>query len=138
MKKKVIAAGGIVKNELDEILMIYRRGKWDLPKGKLDKNETVETCALREVSEETGITNIRLGKLIGKTYHEYFDTWLQKDVIKETFWFEMYITESANLIPQAEEDIEKVEWVSKTKIKTKLENSYKNIEEIITIFLEEY
>src|SRR5687768_2564827 len=49
----VLAAGGLVQNEKEELLMIYRKGKWDLPKGKLDKNEKLEDCALREVMEET-------------------------------------------------------------------------------------
>lgn len=135
MKKKIIAAGGIVINELNEILMIYRRCKWDLPKGKLDKGEAIETCAIREVTEETGITNIQLGKLIGKTYHEYFDNWINKEVIKETYWYEMKVQNKTQLIPQIEEDIETVEWVNKTELPNKLKNSYKNIEEIISIFL---
>lgn len=135
MKKKIIAAGGIVINELNEILMIYRRGKWDLPKGKLDKGEAIETCAIREVTEETGIANIQLRKLIGKTYHEYFDNWINEEVIKETYWYEMKVQNKTQLIPQIEEDIETVEWVNKTELPNKLKNSYKNIEEIISIFL---
>lgn len=135
MKKKIIAAGGIVINELNEILMIYRRGKWDLPKGKLDKGEVIEICAIREVTEETGITNIQLGKLIGKTYHEYFDNWINEEVIKETYWYEMKVQNKTQLIPQIEENIETVEWVNKTELPNKLKNSYKNIEEIISIFL---
>jgi len=72
------AGGGIVTNELGELLMIFRRGKWDLPKGKLDAGETIEECALREVNEETGVQNLELGKLIAITQHEYFDVFQQK------------------------------------------------------------
>ncbi len=136
MKKTIIAAGGIVKNPLNEILMIYRRGKWDLPKGKLDDGESIEACAVREVEEETGIKKIVLGNLIGKTYHEYFDTWQKEEVIKETFWFEMEIQKLTELKPQLEEDIEIVEWVSISELKNKLENTYNNIEEIIVQYLQ--
>jgi 8-oxo-dGTP pyrophosphatase MutT (NUDIX family) len=65
-KKTIVAAGGLVFNENKELLMIYRRSKWDLPKGKLDEGETIEECAIREVEEETGVQQIILGKLIQK------------------------------------------------------------------------
>ena len=58
----VKAAGGLVLNENKELLFIFRRGKWDLPKGKLDEGETIEQCAIREVAEETGVKNISLNK----------------------------------------------------------------------------
>ncbi len=60
--KPVTAAGGLVENEKGEVLLIFRRGKWDLPKGKLDPGETIEQCAVREVEEETGLKNIELKK----------------------------------------------------------------------------
>ena len=74
MEKKIIkAGGGLVLNEKGELLMIYRRGKWDLPKGKLDEGETIEECAVREVMEETGVVNVERGELITIGHHEYFD-----------------------------------------------------------------
>ena len=85
MPKKIIAAGGLVINENDELLMIFRRGKWDLPKGKLDKGESIADCALREVMEETGLQQVKIEKPLGITYHEYFDKRLRNDVIKETY-----------------------------------------------------
>ncbi|MBV9986191.1 MAG: NUDIX domain-containing protein, partial [Chitinophagaceae bacterium] len=104
-KPKIVAAGGLVQNENGELLMIYRRGKWDLPKGKLDKGESIEACALREVTEETGVRNLQLGALIDIGYHEYFDKYLQQEVIKETHWFRMSATGTQHLVPQTEEDI---------------------------------
>ncbi len=127
----IIAAGGLIFNDENKLLMIFRRGFWDLPKGKLDEGETVEACAVREVEEETGLNNIKLGKLIGITFHDYFDTWIAKDVTKETHWFEMHVSNEQQLIPQAEEDIEKAEWASASEVALHLENSYKNIAEII-------
>ena len=67
----VQAAGGMVKNEKNETLLIFRRGKWDLPKGKLDKGESLEECAVREVEEETGLKNVKLVSPLIITYHTY-------------------------------------------------------------------
>jgi 8-oxo-dGTP pyrophosphatase MutT (NUDIX family) len=128
--KKIIAAGGLIFNDKNELLMIFRRGKWDLPKGKLDEGETIEACALREVQEETGL-KAELQNFIGLTYHEYFDKYSQKDVIKETHWFKMHTPDIQQLVPQTEEDIEQIEWVNKEAIDEKLSNSYHNIVEII-------
>lgn len=132
-KPTIIAAGGLVFNEHNELLMILRRGKWDLPKGKLDEGESIEACAVREVTEETGVANIELKKLIGKTYHEYFDKWVGADVIKETWWYLMQVKDSPKLTPQIEEDIEAVIWADTTKIEACLKNSYPNIVEIISL-----
>lgn len=129
--KKIIAAGGLVFNDKNELLMIFRRGKWDLPKGKLDEGETIEACAVREVQEETGLTKIELQDTVGITYHEYFDKYSKKDVIKETHWFKMYAHGDQPLIPQTEEDIEEIEWVNTNQISEKLQKSYINIAEII-------
>jgi len=134
MKKTIIAAGGLVTNDNGELLMIFRRGKWDLPKGKLDEGESIENCALREVKEETGLQNVSVVKFMSLTYHEYFDPHLKQDVIKETHWFEMYTPNDQSLLPQYEEDIEKIEWVNKKSMQEKLSNSYPNIVEIIEKF----
>ena len=128
--KKFIAAGGLVFNDNNELLMIFRRGKWDLPKGKLDEDESIEACAVREVQEETGLS-VELQNFIGLTYHEYFDKYLQQDVRKETHWFKMHAPDAQQLVPQTEEDIEEIEWVDKKDIAEKLNNSYPNIVEII-------
>ena len=130
-KKTIIAAGGLVFNEQNELLMIFRRGKWDLPKGKLDAGETVEACAVREVKEETGLITVELENLIGKTYHEYFDKWVNENVVKESWWYKMKSSVNEKLIPQVEEDIELIEWVDKKNFKKYLDNSYRNISEIV-------
>ncbi|MEO1435804.1 MAG: NUDIX hydrolase, partial [Bacteroidota bacterium] len=108
--KLVPAAGGLVFNANQEALFIFRRGFWDLPKGKVDPGETIEDAAVREVSEETGIQHIERGDLLLVTHHTYKN---RKDrrCLKPTYWYLMNTTES-NLIPQAEEDIEAAEWMT--------------------------
>jgi 8-oxo-dGTP pyrophosphatase MutT (NUDIX family) len=110
MPTQIIAAGGLVTNPQGQILWIFRRGFWDLPKGKLDEGETIQTCAVREVEEETGIKNIRLHELLKFTNHIYFDTHLNQEVVKRTYWFHMTIPTAQIGIPQISEDIEKIEW----------------------------
>jgi len=130
-KKTIIAAGGLVFNERNELLMIFRRGKWDLPKGKLDEGEGIEACAVREVKEETGLNEVALIQFIGKTHHEYFDKWLNEEVVKESWWYEMRSPSTQKLIPQTEEDIELIEWVNEKELSDKLTDSYPSIIEII-------
>lgn len=129
--KTILAAGGLVYNEKDELLMIFRRGKWDLPKGKLDEGERIEDCAVREVMEETGLTTVVRGDLIGITYHQYFDQWVKEEVIKETHWYRMQAPGQQKLVPQTEEDIEIIKWVDEKELENCLKNSYDNIVEIV-------
>lgn len=103
------AAGGLVRNtELNRYLFIFRRGFWDLPKGKIEEGEDELAAALREVEEETGVTNLVPGKALPTTYHTYRNR-KEKRVLKPTYWFRME-TEQQNLVPQAAEDIEKAVW----------------------------
>ncbi len=137
MKKKIIVAGGgLVTNEKDELLLIFRNGFWDLPKGKLDKGETIEACAAREVEEETGVKNIELRELVGITNHEYFDEWKQRQVIKETHWFAMHTSGQQILTPQTEENITEIKWVAVEDMATYLQNTHVNIAAIIHKFYE--
>lgn len=133
--KKIIAAGGLVINEKEEMLFIFRRTHWDLPKGKLDEGESIETCALREVKEETGIKNCILEKFLCKTFHQYFDQWVNEKVIKETWWYLMKSNSSEKLTPQTEEDIEQIIWVDKTDLNILLEKTYPNIIEVIKAYI---
>ena len=123
--KVVEAAGGLVFNEKKETLWILRNGIWDLPKGKLEKNEDLEKAAIREVAEECGVTNLKLVCPMKKTYHVYFHK--GKSVLKITNWYEMFTNSDQNLKPQLEEGITQVEWMDNVKIKEALNNTYDNI-----------
>lgn len=130
-KKIIIAGGGLVQNDRQELLMIFRRGKWDLPKGKLDKGESIKDCAVREVMEETGLVNVIPGDLVDTTFHDYFDPWLQENVTKETHWYSMHAGGDQALVPQAEEDITEIRWVSVNELDTCLANCYDNVIDVI-------
>lgn len=106
--KIIEAAGGVVKNDQNEVLMIFRRDNWDLPKGKIDKGETPEIAAVREIQEETGLVEVKLGDFICHTYHTY--EMKGKRILKKTWWYTMSTPEIA-LTPQTTEDIEEATWV---------------------------
>ena len=133
---KLIAAGGIITNENDEILMIFRRGKWDLPKGKLDEGESIEECAVREVREETGLNEVTITGFIGITYHDYFEPRINDDVHKESHWYAMAAAPGQKLVPQTEEDIADIEWVRKEILDIYLNNSYPTITDILQQYLQ--
>jgi 8-oxo-dGTP pyrophosphatase MutT (NUDIX family) len=134
MSSQIIAAGGLVTNPKGEILWIFRRGFWDLPKGKLDEGETIQTCAVREVAEETGISNIQLHEMLCFTNHLYFDKYLNEEVIKRTYWFYMTIPNMQEGIPQLTEDIEKIEWLALDKARQCLDHTYPTILEVVEHF----
>lgn len=125
--KHIQAGGGIVHNDEREILAIFRRGKWDLPKGKLDDGETIEECALREVEEETGARELYLENLICVTYHIYN---LKKMVFKETYWYQMK-TSNKFLFPQANEGIEAAIWRKYNELDQIFENTYDSIKYVL-------
>jgi 8-oxo-dGTP pyrophosphatase MutT (NUDIX family) len=131
----LIAAGGVVVNPNNEILWIFRRGFWDLPKGKLDPNETIESCAIREVMEETGISHLVLGALILTTTHQYHDKYLNKEVEKTTYWYAMTTDLIQEGIPQFEEDIEAIAWVKKEDLAPYLDKTYDTIKAVMEGFL---
>jgi 8-oxo-dGTP pyrophosphatase MutT (NUDIX family) len=107
--KWVEAAGGVVTNpKLGRQLFILRRGYWDLPKGKIDEGEERQAAALREVTEETGLQDIRLGAQLPTTYHTYRSK-KEKRILKPTYWYRMS-SEQESLVPEAEEGIERAEW----------------------------
>jgi 8-oxo-dGTP pyrophosphatase MutT (NUDIX family) len=135
MLTPIIAAGGIVINPNKEILWIFRRGFWDLPKGKLDPNESIEACAIREVMEETGISNLVLGDLILTTKHQYHDTYLNTVVEKTTYWYQMSTDTVQEGIPQSEENIEAIAWVKKADLAPYLAKTYENINQVMEVFL---
>ena len=121
----VIAGGGKVYNAKGAILFIYRNDKWDLPKGKTERQETIDQTALREVSEETGVAGLEIVKPLETTYHIFKRNGKYK--IKITYWFEMKTTFAGKLYPQEDEGITKVKWLNSTQAEKALENSYANI-----------
>lgn len=129
------AAGGIVQNNKKELLFIYRLGKWDLPKGKMEKGEKPDECALREVEEETGVTNLKLKKKTGETYHTYDE--FGKHILKTTHWYYMTCPAGQKLVPQTEEDITETKWISTKDIKEPVANTYPSIKDILGKFFDE-
>lgn len=125
----VIAGGGKVINDKGEILFIFRNGKWDLPKGKIDGKETIEAAALREVEEETGVKKLKITKPLETTYHIFKRNGRHR--LKITYWFEMYSNYKGKLVPEEIEGITKVEWLNPEQAQKALENSYANIKELI-------
>lgn len=107
----IVAAGGIIYNDKNEILTIFRNGFWDLPKGKVDQGETIEQAALREVEEETGAKTKLKNATALRTYHCYIMK--GKDCIKETYWYDMDLADASELKPQAEENILAIKWMNK-------------------------
>ena len=125
----VVAGGGKVINDKGEILFIFRNGKWDLPKGKIDGKETIEAAALREVEEETGVKKLKITKPLETTYHIFKRNGRHR--LKITYWFEMYSNYKGKLVPEEIEGITKVEWLNPEQAQKALENSYANIKELI-------
>lgn len=126
--KLIDAAGGLVFNTLGEVLLINRWGKWDLPKGKVEKGEPIDQAALREVEEECGISNLALHNLITKTYHTYPHK--GKVVLKTTYWYLMRYSGSEVPTPQTSEDITQAIWVSPFDLDDYLINTYETIREV--------
>ena len=127
----ITAAGGLVMNEKDEVLLIFRKGKWDLPKGKLDKGESLEDCAIREVEEETGIQKTKLGKFLTLTYHTYREG--TKFILKESHWFLMKAKSGQPFIPQTKEGIIEIRWSKKQELTVYLLNSYPSVADVLKI-----
>ena len=124
----VEAAGGVVANDRDELLMIFRRGRWDLPKGHIDSGEDALTAAKREIEEETGVTGLNFVAPLCNTLHAYcvYGKW----ELKRTYWFAFDCC-GGDTTAQTEEDIESAVWCDKRAIKENLENSYPTIREVI-------
>lgn len=125
------AAGGAVFDEGEQILAIYRRGSWDLPKGKIDPGETPEEAALREVEEETGIKGLKAGALIRETYHTYRHP-KHGRILKRTYWYRMSAQRQA-LVPQAEEDIEIARWMPVAELLQNDRELYGNIRDMLQL-----
>ncbi|MBL4654991.1 MAG: NUDIX domain-containing protein [Bacteroidia bacterium] len=128
------AAGGIVKNSNGEILMIFRRGMWDLPKGKVEEEESIEEAAIREVKEECGIDSLEIIKALIPTFHTYEMN--KQKYFKTAYWYEMRCDDELVLTPQVEEDITEVKWMSTEEVENILDETYKSLKEILSKFIE--
>lgn len=131
MFRNIEAAGGIVRNERNEILFIKRLGKWDLPKGKMEKGESREESAIREIEEETSLQNVQLKDFLNTTYHMYTERTGEK-ILKFTHWFDMYFEGKDTAKPQWEEGITEVAWKNRDQIEAEVySNTFQNIKLIL-------
>ncbi|SHH58569.1 ADP-ribose pyrophosphatase YjhB, NUDIX family [Chryseolinea serpens] len=130
--KVVKAAGGLVRKK-DKFLMIYRLKKWDLPKGKREKDETSKQAAVREVEEECNVT-VKLGQKICTTWHTY--TMNKRAMIKKTRWYVMDVVDDTRMRPQPTEDIEETRWMNRKEVYHALEHSYKSINYVFEQYYE--
>lgn len=127
--QRIEAAGGLVYNHQNHWLFIFRNGLWDLPKGKLEQGENIEGCAVREVAEECGIEEPTMIKPLIPTYHTYQLN--GKRILKKTHWFLMQSADDSELVPQTEEGITEVKWVTTAEAKELAEHSFGSIQQII-------
>ena len=132
----VHAAGGVVVKPNGQVLFIFRKGKWDLPKGKLDKGESRSEAALREVAEETGVSDLILHSKICKTRHTYKEG--GKRVLKINWWYYMTSDGKQKTKPQKEESIMKAEWIEPGKLLAKNPKMYRSIKEVLRRYYERF
>jgi 8-oxo-dGTP pyrophosphatase MutT (NUDIX family) len=125
---KLKAGGGVVKNEFNEILFIFRKNTWDLPKGKKDKGEKLRACAIREVMEETGTVDLKIDRMLVVTRHLYKQK--GQRILKYTKWYLMN-THKQKLIPQLAEDITKAKWMTSETFFSEPRKVYKNIGDVL-------
>lgn len=135
MIKPVTAAGGVVfrftsESEEPEVLLIYRNGYWDIPKGKLEKGETIPMCAVREVAEETGSDLPLVVSDLGTTYHEYEEK--GKQIGKTTYWYSMIFSKAQDLSPQTKEGIQALEWAELSEAFEQV--GFENLREVLYSF----
>jgi len=131
--KYVEAAGGLVMHPDGRILFIERLGKWDLPKGKAEKGESLQETAIREVMEECGLKKAPvITGILTHTYHTYHRN--GKHILKHTAWFTMLYDGDDDLHPQTSEDISTAVWLQKNQLDIVLQNTYKSIKQVIQLF----
>ncbi len=130
--KVIPAAGGLVLNEDSEIMFIFRRGFWDLPKGKIELSEKKKKAAIREVEEETGLRDMSITCKLGKSNHSYRNK-SGKRILKVSHWYLMS-TYKQETVPQTEEDIVKAEWMSLQQFYSEERPVYSNILEILDLY----
>ena len=120
------AAGGIVFNNKGELLVIFRKGFWDLAKGHLHQNEKKRDAAVREVIEETGLLEVKVNKKAGKTFHLYKNKYRH---LKISHWY--YMNGNQDILnPQLEEEILEAKWVNPDHF-LKTYNMYASIKDLL-------
>lgn len=129
----VEAAGGVVRDVKNRILLIHRLGKWDLPKGKVEFEEEIESAAKREVEEECGLDGLQILKRLNNTYHTY--SLKGQPILKPTYWYEMKTSFNGELVPQLEEDIHEVKWVEAKDMDFYIDNTYSSIASLLETYL---
>lgn len=122
------AGGGLVLNERGQVLMIFRNGRWDLPKGKREKGEPIRECAIREVGEECSVGDLTIDRPLTNTYHAYqiHDQW----VLKRTHWFLMHCPGDQHSSPQTIEGITQATWIDENTVPEKIAGTYRNIRDV--------
>ena len=135
----IAAAGGVILNERNELLLIYRKGKWDIPKGKIEEGESNDVAAIREVGEETGISQVEITHPLADipvngnaTWHFYRQK--GERVLKPTYWFEMRSNSDVAFIPQQEEGIERIQWTDRSTLSEYYNNSYGSIRDVLELY----
>ncbi|HEC42460.1 MAG TPA: NUDIX domain-containing protein [Bacteroides sp.] len=123
------AGGGLVRNSKGEILLIFRRGKWDLPKGKTEEGESIEQTAIREVQEECGLDGVELRDFLMSTYHIFKDS--LRLVLKRTDWYSMHYPGNSKPKPQKEEDITDVRWLKPSGLDEIYSNTFLSVKDIL-------
>ena len=135
MFKLIEAAGGLVRNlNTNQYLFIFRNKKWDLPKGRINKNEDVKNAAIREVEEETGVENLSIIKPLSTTFHIFKKN--RKYRLKKTFWYSMTTDYDKELTPETREGIEKAIWINKDSIPSLKNKMYRNINLVISSYFD--
>lgn len=127
--KYIKAAGGLVKNRSGKYLFIYRKGKWDIPKGKMEGDENPSDCAIREIQEECGLPEMTVVGLLTSTYHTYWQG--GKRYLKKTYWYRMESNYMGPLKPQLEEQITSVKWLTEAEMDVVRKNTFKSVLEVI-------
>lgn len=127
--KLIKAGGGMVLNTHNQLLMMKRNNKWDMPKGKAEKGENIRQTAIREVEEECGITGLKIIKKLSLTYHIYFEK--ERWILKKSSWYQMFTDDTTTPVPQLNENITEVVWLSKEEVEQRLPDAYSNIKDIV-------